>query len=155
MAQGSYWELVEPYWNAVDIYGDEKTFTTTFALVPEVSAHLLAAHWCQSEVRNGGFYQFFDNPTGVLAPEAVAGFKAIGRADLGEIAAQAMASFGNAYPRDNARRCAILAAMKQPALKYWQVFEALDNAFYDRLKVEGFTRSADAYAAVANGRSQA
>ncbi|WP_369973953.1 DUF4375 domain-containing protein [Polaromonas sp. SP1] len=33
------------------------------------SRHLFAVHWCQSEICNGGFMQFFANSTGVLAPE--------------------------------------------------------------------------------------
>ena len=41
----------------------------------------MAAHWCQSEVRNGGFHQFFTNHTGDLDnfitgnPDNVKGFE--------------------------------------------------------------------------------
>ncbi|WP_164468170.1 DMP19 family protein [Caulobacter vibrioides] len=48
-------------------------FLAGFSAVPTPSKHLLATHWLQSEVHNGGFSQFFSNSTGVLAPEAVAG----------------------------------------------------------------------------------
>jgi len=40
--------------------------------------HLYCGHRCQSEVTNGGLYQFFSNTTGLLAPEALFGFREIG-----------------------------------------------------------------------------
>jgi hypothetical protein len=66
----AYWALVEPYWDGVDIYEGPGRFLDDFKAVPARSAHLLAAHWCQSEVINGGFDQFFYNSTGVLAPDS-------------------------------------------------------------------------------------
>jgi hypothetical protein len=39
---------------------------------------LYAVRWCDAEVCNGGFHQFYTNPTGVLGPEAAEGFEAIG-----------------------------------------------------------------------------
>jgi hypothetical protein len=105
----SYWALVEPYWDAVGIYADPDAFLATYGPVPKPNALLLAAHhWCQSEVCNGGFHQFFTNPTGVLAPEALAGFEAIGRPDLAKLHREAISYFGPHYPRDQVTRCAKL-----------------------------------------------
>ena len=50
----AYWQVVSPYWEQVDIYSGGDAFLRTFANVPEPAGHLLALHWCQSEVCNGG-----------------------------------------------------------------------------------------------------
>jgi hypothetical protein len=63
-----YWDVVEPYWNQIDIQ-DPDIFQHTFQSAPKISGLMFAAHFCQSEVCNGGFHQFFWNSTGVLAPE--------------------------------------------------------------------------------------
>ena len=73
-----YWRAVDPIWHSISIYDGPRVFLRQFGKVPVHLGLLLAAHWCRSEVFNGGFHQFFSNPTGVLAPEAVSGFKAIG-----------------------------------------------------------------------------
>jgi len=54
-------------------------YERTIKEVPEHVAFLYSAYFCQFEVCNGGFSQFFSNSTGVLAPEAVEAFKAIGQ----------------------------------------------------------------------------
>jgi hypothetical protein len=74
-----YWSLIEPVWDEIEIYSGPEEFSRTFAGVPRSAGLLFAAHFCQSEVCNGGFNQFFSNSTGVLAPEAIEGFKAIGQ----------------------------------------------------------------------------
>src|SRR5438105_3105405 len=93
-----YWSLVKPIWRSVRVYSPPDEFLAQFAgLRPEVG-HLFAAHWCQSEVRNGGLHQFFSNSTGVLAPEALVGFRAIGITEWADIVAEAMRFFGESYP---------------------------------------------------------
>src|SRR5215468_5622343 len=77
-----YWSIVEPVWNAINIGDGPEIFAQTFASVPRVSGLIFAAHFCQSEICNGGFRQFFWNSTGVLAPEAVVGFRDIGQAQV-------------------------------------------------------------------------
>lgn len=111
-ASKSYWDVVEPYWEAVDIYADPEEFLRTLAPVPSANALLLAAHWCQSEIRNGGFHQFFTNPTGVLAPEALDGFAAIGRPDLASLLREAMSYFGAPYPRERVVRSPLWTGSK-------------------------------------------
>lgn len=71
----SYWRLVEPIWDTVSIYHGPKAFLEQFEAAPEASRTLFAAHWCQSEIDNGGLYQFFCNSTGVLALEAAEAFR--------------------------------------------------------------------------------
>ena len=54
-----YWHFVEPHWERVDIHNGGDAFLRDFTRTPEAARNLLAAHWCQSEVRNGGLNQFF------------------------------------------------------------------------------------------------
>lgn len=99
----AYWSSIEPIWDVINIDTPE-AFLVTFAKVrPELGA-LYAAHFCQSEVCNGGFTQFFWNSTGVLAPEAVKAFKAIGLAQTSNIVQKAMDMLCQPYLRDRAPR---------------------------------------------------
>ena len=100
----SYWDLVEPYWDAVSVHGGAERFTQQFAALPMASQHLYATHWTQSEVQNGGLGKFFDNPTGVLAPEAVEGFRALGMPQTAATLVDAMKLFGDPYPRERKTR---------------------------------------------------
>ena len=91
---GSYWETVEPIWDKISI-NDVDVFLETYAQAPPHAALLYAAHFCQSEVCNGGFHQLFYNSTGVLAPEAVWGFHAIGQHKVAETVQAAMDVIGS------------------------------------------------------------
>jgi hypothetical protein len=99
-----YWSIVEPVWDAIDIYSGPDVFMQTFGSVPRASGLLFAAHFCQSEICNGGFQQFFGNSTGVLAAEAVEGFHEIGQHQVAALIEKAMSLFGSGYPRDRKER---------------------------------------------------
>jgi hypothetical protein len=75
----SYWDVVEPVFKLIDLRDQESFFSTT-AVMPHSVVLLYAAHFCLSEVHNGGFLQFFWNSTGLVAPEAADGFMEIGNA---------------------------------------------------------------------------
>jgi hypothetical protein len=143
-----YWQFVEPVWDAVSIDDGPDVFLEQFqAIRPEVG-HLLAAHWCQSEVRNGGFYQFFENSTGVLAPEAARAFAAIGLQDWSDLVTEAMKFFGEPYPRDEEQRVPKLPEFGDGKREDFDPFFALDNRFYESLKADRqrFQKAADEYA---------
>jgi hypothetical protein len=138
----------------VDI-NDVDSFLESYAATAEPIAHLLAAHWLQSEVLNGGFHQFFSNPTGVLAPGAVAGLRAIGLDELAGMAAEAMTFFPSPFPRDQQARNARIEAYGEPYAEdvdreEWDPFYSLDNSFYAALgpgvSSNRFVVAADAYA---------
>jgi hypothetical protein len=131
----------------VRIYDAPDVFLEQFrALKPEVG-HLYAAHWFQSEVCNGGFHQFFFNSTGVLAPEAIAGFRAMGLDEWAESLAQAMERLGAPYPRDRDMRIEVLDRVTGDK-KWSDAFRDLDDRFYAWLKPERrrYERLADDYA---------
>ena len=142
-----YWSIVEPVWDAIDIYSGPDVFMQTFGSVPRSSALLFAAHFCQSEICNGGFQQFFGNPTGVLATEAVEGFHEIGQHQVAGLIEKAMSLFGRGYRRDRNERQTRLEEVSKSSLA------ALDDLFYSLIDSEagGFAVAADRY--TANRRS--
>ncbi|MGE5836803.1 MAG: DUF4375 domain-containing protein [Acidobacteriota bacterium] len=131
-----YWSVLEPYWDRIDIYNGPEEFLATFAAAPTVVQTLFAAHFCESEVSNGGLHQFFMNPTGVLAPEAAAAFRTIGLPETGAILDRAMAYFGTPYPRRQDDRVDRLNARSGNTRAEWDPFVDLDSDFYDSLGPE-------------------
>jgi hypothetical protein len=126
---GGYWDLVEPFWESIDIYQSPKRFLDTYRSAPEIPRLLFAAHFCESEVSNGGLHQFFSNPTGILAPEAVQAFRRIGFADAAGILERAMGFFGTPYPRDQELRLERLRTRQGETRKEWDPFHELDDEF--------------------------
>ena len=147
----NYWALVEPHWYRVSIYDGPDIFLREFKETPEPSRHLLAAHWCQSEVRNGGFDQFFFNNTGVLAPEAVEGFQTIGLHGMASVVQRAMDLLGPEYPRVRETRNEILDALQEASNS--APFDSLDQEFFKLVEKEngGWDEAADKYAATRGG----
>jgi len=129
-----YWSVLDPIWDNINIDSAE-SFSSTFETVPRDVAVLYAAHFCQSEVCNGGFTQFFSNSTGVLAPEAVEGFRAIGQQKVGDVVQRAISLLGPPYMRDRVARWAVLDNLRAsedrtaaPARGYQiRLFEPLQN----------------------------
>lgn len=136
---GNYWSLVDPVLDIININETEEVFRQTFDSVPKLSGLLYAAHFCQSEVCNGGFDQFFYNGTGVLAPEAAEGFRQIGQTQIANLVDSAMRLFGDSYPRDWDERRSRLSEVPSSAL------ESLDNQFYALIGSEasGFEEAAN------------
>ncbi len=138
-----YWGFISPIWDEVSIYDGPDIFLTQFQkLLPEQS-HIFAAHWCQSEICNGGLDQFFWNSTGVLAPEAVVGFREIGLNECARIVQEAMSFFGEEYPRDRETRQRFL----EEANEEGNLFSQLDDQFYEALDMQdgSFSATADKY----------
>ena len=144
-----YWALVAPVWGRVNIHGSPDEFARDFAGLDTVQQHLFAAQWVRSEVDNGGLHQFFTNPTGVLAPEAVAGLRAIGLPGCARVVEEAMAFFGVPYPRGQAERERVLADVGGEEREEWDPFYHLDDDFGELCAEEngGFLVAADTYAA--------
>lgn len=143
-----YFALVEPHFERVSIYDGPEVFLREYQKTPERARHLLAAHWCVSEVSNGGFLQFFSGAAGVLAPEAIAGFEAIGLAKNAQILRKVMRVFGASYPRQAPARGTVIERLKKRAAKKAGPFDADDARFFAALKAQpgGFDAAAAAYA---------
>ena len=144
-----YWAVIEPFWRAVSIYDGPDKFLRQLRVLPPKAGKLFAAHWCQSEVRNGGLHQFFSNCTGVLAPEALAAFQTIGLTEWAAILAEAMQFFGAPYPREQTDRQKQLSGHRGRRREEWDPFFVLDERFYSWLHAESdrWERAADRYTA--------
>jgi Domain of unknown function (DUF4375) len=114
----------------VNIYDGLRELEQTLEPLTPGQRHLVAIHWCIAEVCNGGLDQFFSNPTGILAPEALQGFHAVGADDYAELLSRAAREVfsGGSVPRDwNARTEALEGLATEERLKR---LEGLDDAFY-------------------------
>jgi hypothetical protein len=146
----NYWNLVEPVWKTISIHDGPEVFLQQYENAPEAPRVLFAAHWCQSEIENGGFDQFFFNDTGVLAPEAIQAFQKIGMPKTSSLVEKAVSYFGPIYPREwRQRQTVVKAIWKQVGERKNSPFNKLDNPFDDLFDTEngGFYNAADAYAA--------
>ena len=131
----------------VSVYDGPDEFLEQFARVSEPQGLLWAAHFCQSEVCNGGFHQFFQNPTGVLAPEAIRGFQMIGVHEAARIISAATAQFSAPYPRDGDDRYQELLEIEGDGRDRasWDPFYELDQKFYRATGTSEFAVQADEY----------
>ena len=82
------WKVIEPMWDVLKT-PDERLQTVA---TPGQRA-LYALHWTISEVSNGGFHQYFYNPTGYLAPEAITGAELLGASDYADVIRRATSIF--------------------------------------------------------------
>lgn len=121
--------------------------------VPRELGWLYAAHICQDEVASAGFEQFFFGHAGVLAPEAVEGFQAIGQPAAARLLKDAMEKFGPAYSRERLDRVAVLDDMDADTAI---ALEELETTFTKQVRKEagGFKKAADRYAAALAGQVQ-
>jgi hypothetical protein len=142
-----YGKAIEPLWKRVSIFGGPKEFLQQLLDVCREQGLLFSAHWCMSEVCNGGFHQFFSNPTGVLAPEAIRGFELIDASAVADLARKATALLGSPYPREHERRIAALESILRPGdkRKEWDPFYEFDEKVYAWGGSEKFAATADQY----------
>lgn len=142
-----YWNLVKPVWDSISIYDGAERFVADYAEAPEVSRVLFAAHWCQSEICNGGFRQFYENSTGILAPEASDAFRKLAMPTTAALIAQSMSWFDSPFPRDRSLRQDLLEAHAKAHPEAPDPFDALDDPFFNALESEagGFEAAANAF----------
>jgi hypothetical protein len=125
----SYWDVVEPVFKLIDLRDQDSFFSTT-AVMPRPVVLLYAAHFCLSELHNGGFLQFFWNSTGLIAPEAADGFIAIGMPKLASLLLDTAAPLGSPYPRDrDARWDALLMASGRGQHDLESIFKGSSNMY--------------------------
>jgi len=99
------WLVVAEIWKWADFYEAYAPFKQQMAELTKGQRAIYATLWCDAEVDNGGFHQFFGNSTGMLGPDAVEGFRLIGMEESAKAveAAIAWAKF-DPYPRERKER---------------------------------------------------
>jgi hypothetical protein len=132
----------------VSIYDGPDTFLGQFNSLPIQHRVLFATWWADEEICNGGFLQLFENSTGVLAPDAVSGFRVLDLGDLADVVETAIRSFPAPYPRDRAARRAILSERGATYGKTKNPFEPLDELYFSKLHAapNRYQTAADNYA---------
>lgn len=136
------WALVEPVCDLIDIYNGPAAFLESIKDIRRPATLLHASLSCEQEVCNGGFNQFFSNSTGVLAPEALEGFRAIGQHEVANVLEQAMTAFGSEYLRERNARQEVLQSFTKDH------FAGLNRRFFALIREEagGYATAEDNYA---------
>lgn len=96
-------EIINPVWFSIDT-SDYKTYQEDKARFTKEQIYIVAVQWYDSEVNNGGHYQFFTNSTGIYWKEAIAGLRAIGATALAENLQKACDRFSPHPPFDHQER---------------------------------------------------
>jgi hypothetical protein len=132
-----WWDPLEIVWYEQPVSEDPAVFLKWFDDLSETQKVLFPTHWLCAEVYNGGFHQYFSNSTGLHAPEAVVGFRALNLDDIADIVERAIAVFGKDYPRDRTTREEFLDAIEGDDISEWNPFFELDDEFYEAIKIPG------------------
>jgi len=127
------WAVIEPAWN--DLSLDQEGERGMMATLTPGQRGLLAVDWLSKEVYNGGIDQFLTNTTGVLAHEALEGFRMMGRERYAKILAPVFQLFpGGRVPKDHEERRAAVRALPEKTRK--RVFSKFDEEFYNLMEVD-------------------
>src|SRR5689334_19584479 len=78
IAKGDLSSIIEPVWWTAHIYGTLAIYEASLKSFSHSQRIIFALQWYQAEVDNGGHDQFYFNSTGIVWPDALAGFDAIG-----------------------------------------------------------------------------
>ncbi len=124
-----YWNLVEPIWDLISIDDGPERFLIEFGRAPERSRVLFAAHW-------------------ILAPEAVEAFRVLGMPRTAAVLLDAMAFFGDPYPREREVRQRVFAQFYEKEGEAAIPIRDQEDLFAELLEEEngGFWTAADMYA---------
>ncbi len=117
--------IINPVWFTADFYESVDVLEETLVRFSLPQRLIWAVLWTSAEICNGGLDQYFSNSTGMIWPEAIEGFEAIGRRDLAEIMSAAVACFPSPPARDRKTRCEALDALAEDAL------DDLTGRYYD------------------------
>jgi hypothetical protein len=127
------WAVIEPLWDAIDFSQGYRAVVAVLALATPGQRGLFALDWCQKEIRNGGFEQFFLNSTGMLSLEALEGFHLVGATAYAGLLARALLAFPDGVaPRTKAARARALAQLGDRVA----FFAPLDQAFLTLLEAD-------------------
>lgn len=144
MKNPPYIELIGDAFDTVNVCGTYDEFVAGFSRCSEPVQNMLALVVCMGDVQNGGLHQFLSNSMGMVAPEAAAGFRAIGLPAVGEVLEDAMRRFGEPFPRDRDERQRRLYGMDAEGFAT-TAFDELTERFNEWMD-ERFEDAANSYA---------
>jgi len=106
----SYWELLEPIFESINIYEGPEAYAASIAELPRRCVMLYAMHMSLAEIYNGEFLQLFWNNTGIVVPDAVEGFALIEMPKASALLTRAAGLLGDSYPLNREDRWDALLA---------------------------------------------
>jgi hypothetical protein len=115
--------VLDPAFWSVNLHAGPRAYHRSLEPFSRPQGLALALFWYQAEVNNGGHWQFFANPTGIVWKEALAGFDEFALPAHAAILREAVARLGGDPPLDADRRQALVDAMEHG-------FDDLDERFY-------------------------
>lgn len=116
--------IIQPVWSYADIYGSLEDYESSLVQFSTPQRLAFAIHWYASEVNNGGHDQFFFNSTGIVWPDALEGFRAIGAEKAFAILFEAASRFDVKPSRERDLRIEQLERVEAG-------FDDLDDRFYE------------------------
>lgn len=128
------WRVIEPAYAAVSLHDGPEALATQLGRLTAGQRALFALHWCVAETSNGGFDQFFTNPSGLLADEARAGFERIGAPEAARLLDRAYALLAS-RPDEGDDHDARFEA-------YLERYAPLEERFHDLVDAELYPRAA-------------
>ena len=137
------WRVIGPAYDAVSIHDGPAALAADLARLTPGQRALLALHWCVSEVSNGGFDQFFTNPSGLLVDEALAGFDRIGAREAAAVLREALELFATRPEPGDPAEPAFDDDEDEVAFDAYRArHEPLEDRFYDLVDEELYPRAA-------------
>lgn len=124
-------------WNDLPLTDDVDENLAWYRRLTRVQQVIYSTSNLTAEVYNGGFHQYFDNSSGLNAPEAADNFQELGLDDVADLVKEAMLVFGSDFPRDREARQAFLEAIPGDEPSEWNPFFLLDDRFYEIIKIPG------------------
>jgi len=124
-----YWPFTESYTESISFYDSVELYKFQFEFADSIEAKMFVLYWFQAEVLNGGLVQFFDNSTGLIAPEVVDALRSVGLNKLSEKLGSAIQLFGNTYELNRVKRKKILSRIEG-------ALDSLDDAVVELLYEE-------------------
>jgi hypothetical protein len=140
-SESQYWEACARACEDLAWSSGPEQFLDSFLAVPNWLRVLIAADWCQKEICNGGMLQFFTNSTGIVAPEAIEGFRALGLSECAKLLEEGIKI------RDQDEREEFEERFPGEERSQWDPFYRLDAPFYVALGRDNdrFDQAAQAY----------
>jgi len=140
------WRTIAPYWSK-EIFCGTIQFKRYWRALPAEIKPIFATYWCNFEIENGGFTQFFYNSSGIVAAEALAGFRALRLNKVAQVISAAMKRLGPKYPTDRLLRWHALGVGQDGEYPLIDKFEDLTYRYYELLpwKHQRWERAADSF----------
>jgi hypothetical protein len=115
---------IEPIWWTANIYGSPDDYERSLASFTRSQRLMFAIHWYRAEVNNGGHDQFYDNSTGIVWRDALAGFEALQLPKFAAVLRESARRLGGDPPLIREARQDLLTRL-EPQL------DDLDGRFYE------------------------